>query len=318
MARQIGQMLGTCEPKIVNGPEVLNKYVGESKKNIRALFEDAEKDQAENGDNASLHLIVFDEIDAICKKRGSTRDSTGVSDSIVNQLLSKIDGYDALNDVLLIGMTNRRDLIDDALLRPGRLEVQIGVNFPNEPGRQQIFKIHTRSLAKNKRLGSDVSIEELAVKTPNYTGAEIAGVVKSAVSFALNERIGVKNVKQNIDVSNLVVHKEHFDLALNEVKPAFGIDDDTLTAFYPRGICDFSKSFTKQKRQMGEYISTLNDREFSTLMSFLIIGPSGAGLTALATYLASHGGFPFARIITARMFIGRNEDSSCAEILTIF
>ena len=121
IARQIGKALNSHPPKIVNGPEILDKYVGGSEEKIRALFADAEKEQGAQGDASQLHIIILDEMDAICKKRGSgSAGGTGVGDSVVNQLLSKIDGVDALNNILLIGMTNRKDMIDDALLRPGR------------------------------------------------------------------------------------------------------------------------------------------------------------------------------------------------------
>ena len=91
------------EPKVVNGPEILNKYVGESEANIRKLFEEAEEEQAKRGVNSGLHIIIFDELDAICKQRGSSGSSTGVHDTVVNQLLSKIDGVNSLNNVLIIG-----------------------------------------------------------------------------------------------------------------------------------------------------------------------------------------------------------------------
>ena len=137
MARQIGQMLNSREPKIVNGPQILDKYVGESEANIRRLFEEAEEEEKRLGPNsgmffcvvnktiaifvglhiiiiiiiiilAGLHIIIFDEIDAICKARGSSGgESCGVNDTVVNQLLSKIDGVDQLNNILVIGMTNR-------------------------------------------------------------------------------------------------------------------------------------------------------------------------------------------------------------------
>ena len=119
MARKIGGMLNGPEPKIVNGPEILNKFVGASEENIRNLFADAENDYKANGDKAELHVIIFDEIDAICKQRSGSS-APGSHDSIVNQLLTKIDGVDSLNNILLIGMTNRKELLDDALLRPGR------------------------------------------------------------------------------------------------------------------------------------------------------------------------------------------------------
>ena len=135
MARQIGKMLNAREPKVVNGPEILNKYVGESEANIRKLFADAEEEQRRLGANSGVHIIIFDEIDAICKQRGSMAGSTGVHDIVVNQLLSKIDGVEQLNNILVIGMTNRPDLIDEALLRPGRLEVKMEIGLPDEKGR---------------------------------------------------------------------------------------------------------------------------------------------------------------------------------------
>ena len=102
----------------------------------------------EKGDSSDLHIIIFDEIDAICKARGSSRDGTGVHDTIVNQLLTKIDGVDALNNILLIGMTNRKDMLDEAMLRPGRLEVMIEIGLPDEKGRLQILKIHTSKVRR--------------------------------------------------------------------------------------------------------------------------------------------------------------------------
>jgi vesicle-fusing ATPase len=103
IARQIGKMLNGREPKVVNGPEVLSKYVGQAEENVRALFAEAEAEYKEKGDQSELHIIIFDEIDAICKQRGTVRDGTATHDTIVNQLLTKVDGVDALNNILLIG-----------------------------------------------------------------------------------------------------------------------------------------------------------------------------------------------------------------------
>jgi hypothetical protein len=108
--------------------------------------------QKAHGDDSDLHIIIFDEIDAICKQRGSNRDGTGVHDSIVNQLLSKIDGVDSLNNILLIGMTNRKDMIDEALLRPGRLEIHLEIGLPDETGRISILNIHTSKIRASGRL----------------------------------------------------------------------------------------------------------------------------------------------------------------------
>jgi len=94
-----------------------------------------------------LHVIILDEIDAICRSRGSTGNSgTGVNESVVNQLLSKMDGVDSLNNILIIGMTNRKDMIDEAILRPGRMEIHLEIGLPDVGGREQIFEIHTRKM----------------------------------------------------------------------------------------------------------------------------------------------------------------------------
>ncbi|KAI5152143.1 vesicle-fusing ATPase, partial [Enteropsectra breve] len=148
IARKLGSLLNARPPQIVNGPEILNRYVGQSEENIRRLFAAAEEEYKLKGEKSQLHIIIFDEIDAICKKRGSSG-GAGVGDQVVNQLLSKIDGVEALNNILVIGMTNRLDLIDEALLRPGRFEIHLEISLPDEEARREIFAIHTKTMAKN-------------------------------------------------------------------------------------------------------------------------------------------------------------------------
>nr|XP_011463563.1 PREDICTED: vesicle-fusing ATPase-like [Fragaria vesca subsp. vesca] len=228
MARQIGKMLNGKDPKIVNGPEVLDMYVGETEKKIRALFADAEKDQRLRGDESELHVIIFDEIDAICKSRGSNRGGPQVYDSIVNQLLTKIDGVESLNNVLLIGMTNRKDLIDEALLRPGRLEVKIEISLPDENGRIQILQIHTNNMKESSFLAPDVNLQELAARTKNYSGAELEGVVKSAVSFALNRQLSLDDLTKPVDEESIKVTMDDFLRALHDIVPTFGASTDDL------------------------------------------------------------------------------------------
>uniref|UniRef100_A0A9L0JTH9 Vesicle-fusing ATPase n=1 Tax=Equus asinus TaxID=9793 RepID=A0A9L0JTH9_EQUAS len=205
LARQIGKMLNAREPKVVNGPEILNKYVGESEANIRKLFADAEEEQRRLGANSGLHIIIFDEIDAICKQRGSMAGSTGVHDTVVNQLLSKIDGVEQLNNILVIGMTNRPDLIDEALLRPGRLEVKMEIGLPDEKGRLQILHIHTARMRGHQLLSADVDIKELAVETKNFSGAELEGLVRAAQSTAMNRHIKIFDDAYKSQLSCVVV-----------------------------------------------------------------------------------------------------------------
>merc|ERR1740121_186774 len=193
------------------------KWMWAAEENIRNLFADAEKEQKQQGENSQLHVVIFDEIDSICKARGSKSDSTGVHDSIVNQLLSKIDGVDALNNILLIGMTNRMDLIDEALLRPGRLEVHVEISLPTEEGRVEILNIHTKTMREKNYLDPGVSIPALAASTKNFSGAEIEGLVRSATSFALNRKVNFQDVTKTAAMDEIKVLNDDFEQALLEV-----------------------------------------------------------------------------------------------------
>ncbi|CAK8680854.1 unnamed protein product [Clavelina lepadiformis] len=222
LARQIGKMLNAREPQIVNGPEILNKHVGESEENIRNLFEPAELEQEKFGVKSGLHIIIFDEIDAICKQRGSVAGSSGVNDSVVNQLLTKIDGMKPLNNILIIGMTNRRDMIDEALLRPGRLEVHLEIGLPDEDGRLQILSIHTQKMKDSQALSGDVDLENIAKLTANFTGAELAGLVRAALSRALVRHQEQPQAGSDVEADHkILVCFQDFEESLeNDIKPA--------------------------------------------------------------------------------------------------
>ncbi|KAL5989874.1 hypothetical protein ACLOJK_010769 [Asimina triloba] len=332
MARQIGKMLNGRDPKIVNGPEVLSKFVGETEKNVRDLFADAEHDQRTRGDESDLHVIIFDEIDAICKSRGSTRDGTGVHDSIVNQLLTKvrlIDGVEALNNVLLIGMTNRKDLLDEALLRPGRLEVQVEISLPDENGRLQILQIHTNKMMENSFLSPDVDLLELgsinqllmknhildaAARTKNFSGAELEGVVKSAVSYALNRQINMDDLTKPLDEESIKVTMDDFLNALHEIIPAFGASTDNLERCRVNGIVDCGDTHKHILQRAMLLVEQVKLSKGSPLVSCLLEGPSGSGKTALAATVGIDSDFPFAKIVSAETMIGLTESSKCAQI----
>lgn len=318
IARQIGKALNAHEPKIVNGPEILNKYVGESEANIRALFEDAEKEQEEMGDNSDLHIIIFDEIDAICKARGANGDGTGVHDSIVNQLLSKIVGVPR-NNVLIIGMTNRKDLIDSALLRPGRLEVHVEIGLPSEEGRVQILKIHTNTMRQNGYLADDVDLAKLSDLTKNFTGAELEGLVKSASSFALEREVDINNLtKVDIDPEKMRVTWQDFQRALQEVQPAFGLEKDELSIRYRNGIIEYSDEFKKLYSDLMTMVEQVRTSEHTPLISVCLDGVQGCGKTALAAYVAVQSQFPFVKFISADMLLGASDSSKAGSISAIF
>ncbi|KAJ2970765.1 hypothetical protein NQ176_g8029 [Zarea fungicola] len=310
MARKIGEMLNARPPKVINGPEVLNKYVGQSEENIRKLFADAEKEYKEKGEESSLHIIIFDELDAVCKQRGSgAGGGTGVGDSVVNQLLSKLDGVDQLNNILLIGMTNRKDMIDDALLRPGRLEVHVEISLPDEEGRLEILKIHTAKMKENDVLNPDVNLEELASLTKNFSGAELSGLAKAAASFAFSrhsEAGQVAAVKKN--VAEMKVSRADFMNALTEVRPAYGVSESELQEAKPLGIIPYGDHIEGTIQQMMRVVAMIKQAPNKLHTSVLFHGPRGSGKTALAAHIAIQSDFPFVKMVTPKDLVGYRDD----------
>jgi vesicle-fusing ATPase len=319
MARQIGKMLNAREPIIVNGPEILNKYVGQSEENIRKLFAEAEKEYKARGDESSLHIIIFDELDAICRQRGGKSDGTGVGDSVVNQLLAKMDGVEQLNNILLLGMTNRQDMIDEALLRPGRLEVHMEISLPDQHGRVQILNIHTAKMRENHLLAPDVDIEELASLTKNFSGAEIAGFVRSASTFAFSRHIkGGTTATVNDDVENLKVCQSDFLHALEEVHPSFGVSDAELQLCVQNGIIPFSDDIDRILKDGSLFVEQVKNSNHTPLVSVLLHGAPGCGKTALAATIAMNSDYPFIKLITPENMVGYSEMSKMNEITKIF
>jgi len=318
IARQLAKFLKAAEPKIVNGPEILNKYVGQAEENIRNLFADAEKEFKAQGENSQLHVIIFDEIDSICKSRGSAKDSTGVHDSIVNQLLSKIDGVDSLNNVLVIGMTNRIDLIDEALLRPGRLEVHVEISLPDEAGRVEILNIHTKSMREKGYLDKSVSIPALASQTKNFSGAELEGLVRDAASYALNRKVDVKDISKSKDMASVCVTNEDFEHALLEVLPKFGQHIDELENCVGHGIIPYSPDFENVMSSCMSLVEQVRCSENTPLLSVLLYGDSGCGKTALSAHLAQRSDYPFVRRIASEAYVGYSESAKVNIIAKVF
>jgi len=198
----------------IKGPELLNKYVGESEKGVREVFEKARS-------NAPT-VVFFDEIDSIAGERGRTTGDSGVGERVVSQLLTELDGLEALEDVVVIATTNRPDLIDQALLRPGRLDRHINVPIPDGDARRKIFEVHTR----DKPLADGVDLDDLAARTDGYVGADIEAVCREASMIATREFITSVDPEEIGDsVGNVRVTADHFDEALSEVKPS--VDQET-------------------------------------------------------------------------------------------
>jgi SpoVK/Ycf46/Vps4 family AAA+-type ATPase/intein/homing endonuclease len=181
---------------LIKGPELLSKWVGESEKAVRKIFEKARQ--------TSPSIIFFDEIDALAPRRGISSENR-VTESVVNQLLTEIDGLEELHNVVIIGATNRPDILDTALLRPGRFDRIILVGAPGEETREKIFELHTKGMP----LAKEVNLKELAKKTEGYVGADIQSLCREAAVAALRENMKAEEVKM-----------KHFEKAFETVRPS--------------------------------------------------------------------------------------------------
>jgi len=183
---------------LVKGPEMLSKWVGESEKAVRKIFEKARQ--------TAPTIIFFDEVDAIAPRRGASDGTDShVTERVVNQLLTEMDGLQDLNDVVIVAATNRPDIIDTALLRPGRFDRIVFVPVPDKKTRKQIFQIHTKGMALDK----DIDLDGLTEKTEGYVGADIESVCREAAILALRKDMKAKTVKM-----------EFFEEALKKVHPS--------------------------------------------------------------------------------------------------
>jgi len=193
----------------IKGPELLNKFVGESEKGVREVFSKARE-------NAPT-IVFFDEIDSIATERGGGTTDSGVGERVVSQLLTELDGLEALEDVVVIATTNRPDLIDSALLRPGRLDRHVHVPVPDEDARRKILDVHT----EHKPLADDVDLAAIARRTEGYVGADLEAVAREASMSASREFIGsVTREEVRESIGNVRVTMAHFEQALEEVNPS--------------------------------------------------------------------------------------------------
>lgn len=197
----------------IKGPELLSKWVGESEKGVRETFRRAKQ--------VSPTIILFDELDAVAPTRGASSDSH-VTERVVSQLLTELDGLEELKDVVVIGATNRPDMVDVALLRPGRLDRLVYIPPPNASSRAQIFAIHLLG----KPLADDVDIEQLAKETEGYVGADIEAICREAAMLALRDFIKPDMTPEQVNegAATIKINKGHLYAAINRVKPTASRD----------------------------------------------------------------------------------------------
>jgi transitional endoplasmic reticulum ATPase len=194
----------------IKGPEVLSKWVGESEKAVREVFRKARQ--------AAPTIIFFDELDSITPVRGSSCGSSQVTERVISQFLTELDGLEELKDVVVIGATNRIDIVDPALLRPGRFDRLLNVPVPDLDGRKAILKIHL----EKKPLADDVKVDVLAEKTDGYSGADLASLANTTAMLVIKEHIAKSKTleKAKEDLKDLKISMKDFEKTLEKMKPS--------------------------------------------------------------------------------------------------
>ena len=264
--------------KYRSGSEVLNRFVGESESNVREIFAEAEKDPN------TIYLILIDELDAMLVRRGLT-DSTGTADRVVTQFLTCLDGLNKMNNLIVFGTTNRLDLIDPAVMRPGRMNMKMEFSLPDEQQRLQILEIQSKELRASGMFHPDVDLDYLAAKTTGFTGAELVSLIDSAKVSSLRRAQGLSEKDMYFSpqaISNLTtfeLNANDFALALQQIKPQFG-----KSAFMSLAEKNYSTGGYPPETE-GNLRSALNrflrDPKASVLR-MLIQGPPGSGKSTLA------------------------------------
>jgi len=219
----------------IKGPELLSKWVGESEKGIREVFRKAKQ--------ASPCIIFFDELDSIAQRRGSETLGSGVTERMISQMLTELDGLELLNGVVVIGATNRLDMIDDALLRPGRFDKVIEIPIPDMDTRKQIIEIHVKKKPIDNK---SLLIDKMMELTVGFSGAEIEGLVNSASVIALRDFVKgpYKNKEQNITSKIEIRDLEKFRITLNHFIQA----NDKLKIILKKTSNDLDKNIGSQVR----------------------------------------------------------------------
>jgi len=205
----------------IKGPELFSKWVGESEKGIREVFK--------KGRSAAPSIVFFDELDSVAPRRGTDLGDSGASERVISQLLTEMDGIESLVNVVVIGASNRPDIIDPAILRPGRFDRLIYVPAPDHATRLQILKIHTR----NMPLTPDVDLDQITSKTAGYSGADIEAVCREA---------GLISLRRDIETKSVTL--EDFRDAMERVKPSVTPDMEN----WYRG---FRKRFKKERAALA-------------------------------------------------------------------
>src|SRR3990167_621291 len=291
---------------LLNGPEIMSKYYGESEKKIRDIFDEAEK--------TAPAIVFIDEIDAIAPKREETMGE--VERRVVSQILTMMDGMKSRGKVIVIGATNRVNSIDPALRRPGRFDREIAINVPDKDGRMAILQIHTRGMP----IAKDVKLDEIASVTHGFVGADLEALTKEAAMNVLRKYLPQMNLDKEEQIptdilEKLIVHKEDFFDALKNVRPSAMREVLVET---PNVEWNFVGGLDEVKRELREvvewpmkYAESFERMGIKPAKGVLLYGPPGTGKTLLAKAAAKESGANFIQVkgpSLLSMWVGKSEE----------
>ncbi len=291
---------------LLNGPEIMSKFYGESEKKVREIFEDAEKN--------APSIIFIDEIDAIAPKREEVQGE--VERRVVSQLLTMMDGLNSRGKVVVIGATNRVNSLDPALRRPGRFDRELEISVPDKEGRLTILKIHTRNMPLRK----NVDLEKLAGKTHGFVGADLESLAKEAAMSVLRKLLPDLNVEgdeeipqENLD--KMIISKEDFEEALKVVRPSAMREvlvETPNIGWNDVGGLDKAKQELKEAVEWPmKYEDSFERLGVTPPKGILLYGPPGTGKTLLAKAVAKESEANFIQVkgpSLLSMWVGKSEE----------
>lgn len=284
IARQLASVVN-AEFRLFSGPELISKYVGQSAENTRKIFEPAET-AMKNG-SKKLFVFAFDEGESLFKKRSNSDSvSSQVSNDVTNTLLSKIDGVNSLNNIIIIVMTNNMNMIDPAVLRPGRLEIHIEIPLPDRDGRCKILGIHSKKLKDNRYLGDDVDFEKIADITPNFSGAELKSVVSIATSYPLSKMVDPNTMKRITDVKP-VVNMVDLVTAVSEINPVMGCISKEIKVITSTPLRLTNHSFESVYFKIKDVINEILEDSDSRNFTILLTGDNFTGKTKMVAHIVN-------------------------------
>ena len=291
---------------LLNGPEIMSKFYGESEKKIREIFDEAEKN--------APSIIFIDEIDSLAPKR---EDAGGeVERRVVSQLLTMMDGLTQRGKVVVIGATNRPNAIDPALRRPGRFDREVEISVPDKAGRLQILKIHTRNMPLTK----SVKLEEIAAKTHGFVGADISSLGKEAAMIVLRKNLHKFNLEEEKEIpqeilNELKVSQKDFDEALKIVRPSAMrevlVETPSTKWNDIGGVDDVKRDLKEAVEWPLKFPSAFKRMGINPPKGVLLYGPPGTGKTLLAKAVANESEANFIQIkgpSLLSMWVGKSEE----------